>query len=237
MKQLFFSFVACMTTLTLQAQSLKDFPLCQQTTEYTCGPVSALMVLEYVGLNDETETSLAQKMRTHTDSSSPGSMPGTAHILYDYGTDIEKMHRYFETRRDIEILASSFMSEFHGEVLTDTLHVGIQAVGNHRPHFANYEEAEHFFSTQLSNGFPVVVCWASWGGHWTVLIGIDNGGTPDYIEDDILIMADPYDTFDRKADGLTEVPFVQFFHSWFCVMSPKPWQLQPFIVVTRKKTI
>jgi hypothetical protein len=27
---------------------------------------------------------------------------------------------------------------------------------------------------------------------------------------------------------------VAFFYDWFCTMTPKPWQLQPYIVVAPK---
>jgi hypothetical protein len=47
-------------------------------------------------------------------------------------------------------------------------------------------------------------------------------------------MADPCDITDGKVDGYTQVGLVTFFYDWFCTMTPKPWQLQPYIVVAPK---
>ena len=54
--------------------------------------------------------------------------------------------------------------------------------------------------TYLQNDTPVLVCWNEWGGHWQVIIGYDTMGT-ETTQDDVLIMADPYDTTDHNQDG------------------------------------
>ncbi len=62
-------------------------------------------------------------------------------------------------------------------------------------------------------GFPVIVGWLEWGGHWSVLIGYDTMGTDDYA-DDVLIMADPYDTYDHWQDGYVTVSADLFLSLW-----------------------
>ena len=52
-----------------------------------------------------------------------------------------------------------------------------------------------------------MVDWIDWGGHWQVIIGLDTIGTDD-TEDDVLVMADPYDTTDHYQDGYYTVPLV-----------------------------
>lgn len=52
----------------------------------------------------------------------------------------------------------------------------------------------------LEQGIPVMVCWLDWGGHWQVVIGYDDMGT-EFELDDVLIVADPYDTTDHNQDG------------------------------------
>ncbi len=52
----------------------------------------------------------------------------------------------------------------------------------------------------LSEGTPVLICWNDWGGHWQVIIGYDTMGT-ETEQDDVLIVADPYDTTDHNQDG------------------------------------
>lgn len=52
----------------------------------------------------------------------------------------------------------------------------------------------------LAEGKPVMVCWNDWGGHWQVIIGYDTMGTETQ-QDDVFIVADPYDTTDHCQDG------------------------------------
>jgi hypothetical protein len=208
---------------------IADFPTLMQTTDYTCGCVSAMMVMRYFGIEDEDESTLAVKMHTHIDSKTEGAEPGSAVCLTDYGTNVEGMYRYFSNHKDFQIIASSY--RLNPPLLTDTALVGVQAVGNAARQFDDHIEALHFFKKHLQQGHPIIVCWNLWGGHWTVCIGYDNHGTPDFYDDDLLIMADPYDYIDGVQDGLYEVSLVAFFYDWFCAMSPKPWQLQPYIIV------
>lgn len=195
--------------------SSKRFPTRQQTTDYTCGCVSAQMVLDYYGLDPETEEVLAMKMHTHTDSDTPGAKPGSAKRLTDYGTSVIELYNYFLQRPDISIVASSYTP---GETAP-------------KPHFADYQAAGRFLQEQTREDRPVMVCWNAWGGHWTVVTDYDDAGTPGFYDDDHLTMADPYDTTDGQRDGITQVGLVQFFYDWFCVMTPEPWQQQPYIVV------
>jgi hypothetical protein len=211
---------------------IADFPTMQQTTDYTCGCASAIMLMQYFGIKDENESTLAVKLHAHTDSKAIGAKPGSAVCLTDYGTNVEEVYRYFDSRKDFRILASSYRP--NAPCLTDTALVGIQAVGNVAGQFKDHIQAIRFFKKHLQEGHPIMVCWNLWGGHWTVCIGYDNHGTPDFYDDDLLIMADPYDYIDGVQDGFTEVGIVPFFYDWFCAMSPKPWQLQPYIIVTLK---
>jgi len=97
--------------------------------------------------------------------------------------------------------------------------------------FQSLTKCEEFFISMLDSGKPVMVDWLDWGGHWQVLIGLDTCGTDDP-HDDVLIMADPYDTTDHYQDGYYIVPFDRFFSMWREGAAPEGrelWQ-QPFIV-------
>jgi hypothetical protein len=80
----------------------------------------------------------------------------------------------------------------------------------------NYQNAspetisEIFFLEYLKKGIPVIVGTNAWGGHWQIIIGYDTMGTPATI-DDVLILADPYDTTDHNQDGYITFPFQQFY--------------------------
>lgn len=72
-----------------------------------------------------------------------------------------------------------------------------------------------FLKRQLEQGNPVLVEWVDWAGHWEVVIGYDDLGTPKTEADDVLIMADPYDTTDHLQDGYGIVPADRFQYMWF----------------------
>ncbi len=57
-----------------------------------------------------------------------------------------------------------------------------------------------YIQETLAAGNPIMVGWNDWGGHWQVIIGYDNMGT-ETVQDDVLIVADPYDTTDHNQDG------------------------------------
>lgn len=66
----------------------------------------------------------------------------------------------------------------------------------------------------LSNGVPVIVAWNDWGGHWQVIIGYDTMGTEDYTGDDVIIVADSYDTTDHNQDGYGVYGAERFYYNW-----------------------
>lgn len=220
------------STLTI----LTHFQTIQQTTDWSCGNVAMLMVLGYYGIGGQTEQSLARAMHTHTDSSTPEAGPGSAKRQEDLGTSVQEMVSWAESFPQVRIISTNIRPEKANlTLLTDTAAVGIQRAGNYAPPFADAAGAGAFFIEQLRQGRPIIVDWTEWGGHWVDIIGYDNGGTPDYADDDILILADPYDTFDRKHDGYTTAPLVQFFANWIGTLGPKPWQLQPYVVLSKSE--
>jgi hypothetical protein len=65
----------------------------------------------------------------------------------------------------------------------------------------------------LGEGTPVLICWNDWGGHWQTIIGYDTMGTA--IEsDDVIIVADPYDTTDHNQDGYGVIPAERFIYNF-----------------------
>ncbi|MDH4274504.1 MAG: C39 family peptidase [Gammaproteobacteria bacterium] len=72
-----------------------------------------------------------------------------------------------------------------------------------------------FLKKQVEEGNPVMVEWVDWAGHWQVIIGYDDMGTPDIEADDVLVMADPYDTTDHLQDGYGVVQADRFQYMWF----------------------
>ena len=57
-----------------------------------------------------------------------------------------------------------------------------------------------YIKKSLKNKEPIIICSNDLGGHYTVIIGYDDMGT-DIIKDDVVIVADPFDTSDHISDG------------------------------------
>jgi len=85
----------------------------------------------------------------------------------------------------------------------------------------------------LRAGIPTIVEWIDLAGHWVVVVGYDDRGTinPD---DDILVLADPYDRYDDHPDGYNVVNAQRFYWMWFDAryFGKETWRTM--ISVTRK---
>ncbi len=81
--------------------------------------------------------------------------------------------------------------------------------------FLEEEELAAFIKKQLSEGKPIIMESVEWGGHWMVLIGYDDMGTPDVMLDDVLVFADSYDTSDHLQDGYYTINFERYVSQWF----------------------
>ncbi|MBP2649410.1 MAG: hypothetical protein H6Q74_235 [Firmicutes bacterium] len=96
--------------------------------------------------------------------------------------------------------------------------------------FATEQDFKSFVIANLKNNTPIIVENIDWGGHWRVIIGYDTMGT-DTIADDVLIMADSYDTGDHYQDGYIVNPVEKFYYMWFDAhMLPLGQQQQQWIV-------
>lgn len=65
----------------------------------------------------------------------------------------------------------------------------------------------------LSEGKPILIGWNDWGGHWQVIIGYDTMGT-ETAQDDVIIVADSYDTTDHNQDGYGVYPAERFYYNF-----------------------
>ncbi|MFZ2960241.1 MAG: C39 family peptidase [Candidatus Ozemobacteraceae bacterium] len=66
----------------------------------------------------------------------------------------------------------------------------------------------------LERGIPTIIEWIDWGGHWVSVAGFDTRGT-NTPEDDVIILADPYDRVDGSPDGLLYFNAERFKSMWF----------------------
>ncbi len=107
----------------------------------------------------------------------------------DKGVSVEKLAGFFESQ--------GWQTEVH----MDT-----------EPLFA-IEDFEAFLAEKIDAGIPVIVDWVDWGGHWQVIIGYDDMGT-EIEQDDVIIVADPYDTTDHNQDGYGIYPAERFLYNF-----------------------
>ena len=94
----------------------------------------------------------------------------------------------------------------------------------------SYMAFKDFVIRNLRQQRPVMVENIDWGGHWRVIIGYDDMGTESSL-DDVLIMADPYDTCDHLQDGYVINNGEKFFSMWFDHnVLPEDQRSQPWVV-------
>ena len=235
-----------------QITIIPKFKTMQQTTEWSCGNVTALMVLENLGIKGFTEMQLAEMMGSSVDKDVEGAKPGSANNFFEYGTNVKQLYDFFSNQKDLKVLETSYIANPKAEDLTSE-NDGLSTAdfGNIKPTFSSsslyasensdtteawVEDAKDSYFVKwltghLKEGRPIMVEWGDWDGHWQAIIGYDNNGTPS-IGDDVLVFADPYDTSDHWQDGYYFYPLERWFYMWQDrKVAPKPYQLQPYIVV------
>ena len=72
---------------------------------------------------------------------------------------------------------------------------------------------QDFITDTLAEGKPILIGWNDWGGHWQVVVGYDTMGT-EVMQDDVLIVACPYDTTDNNQDGYIAYPAERFYYNF-----------------------
>lgn len=179
-------------TLTI----LPQFKTYQQTTEYTCGSVAGLMTAHYFGETTYDEMKIAEMMQTHQDRNfSNKENPGVADERGEYGTSTSGMVHFFETI-GWDVASSLTAADESGYS------------------FESPEEFRDYIIATLKDNAPIMVENIDFGGHWRNIIGYDTLGT-ETIADDVIIMADPYDTSDHMQDGYIYTNAERFFYMWF----------------------
>ena len=179
---------------------IPEFKTYQQTTEYTCGACSALMVLNHYGVKDYDEMTIAKKSKT-SDTEGVG-VDGLAAFFKEIGWNVERSK------------AGEYTFDYNND--------------ENAP--ANWIK---WVQKNLKNGTPIMIDWVDWAGHWQVIIGYDTMGTDDNMGDDVMIVADPYDTSDHYQDGYYTVGAERFFYMWKegVTLKDKP-EPQPWVIAT-----
>jgi hypothetical protein len=228
---------------------ISQYKTFQQTSEYTCGPASILMVLYHLGITSYTERSLAVGMKTSCDKQTSGA-PGTADEPGEYGTSIPNMVSFLSGEKGLKIEETSYKASYEQ---SDLITTGSNQ-GNLKGTFASWapyasgvdEKGEPIYVEDakdslwvkwilayLQKKLAITILWGDWDGHYQSIIGYDTMGTK-AIGDDVIILADSYDTSDHDQDGYYCVSAERFFAMWVDRnVVEKPYQVQQFLVLNK----
>lgn len=159
-------------TLTI----LSKFRTQQQTSEWSCGVSSGMMVMDwYDALGGHNEESL-------------GAFRSNG--LTPQGTSLRQLIQVFEGLGGFNLYSTFDCVDNVNEVFT-----------------------LEFIRDTLKKGTPIMIGWNDWGGHWQVIIGYDTMGT-ETTQDDVIIVADSYDTTDHNQDGYGVYPAERFYYNF-----------------------
>ena len=190
----FFDFYNMEDTDTLKI--LTNFQTLQQSTEWSCGMSSASMVMNWYGmLEDETEISLGSK---RAEKDYPGTLLSDMEDIFTYMNEEHGQDWIWFTNKDLD--------DPEGEE---------SYIGDYCLQAGTTEGWYGLIPYLLENDIPMMIGWDEWGGHWQVIVGYDDMGTPDATQDDVLILADPYDTTDHNQDGYVIESFERLVYGWY----------------------
>ena len=181
---------------------ISGFETIQQATEWTCGLASSLMVMNHFGLaEDETDVSLSNIRQngeigaTYLD----GMMEVFTYMNDTYG-------------QDWVWVSTEDLDDPDGEE---------SYIGDYCLQAGTAEDWYGLIPYLIDNNIPVMIGSDEWGGHWQVIIGYDDMGTVDRTEDDVIILADPYDTTDHNQDGYYIDGFERLVYGWYSSFEPE----------------
>ncbi|MDY4540176.1 MAG: papain-like cysteine protease family protein [Allisonella histaminiformans] len=150
---------------------LSGYKTFQQTSEWSCGPAAALTVLSWYHRADGWNE---QKLADLRHPLTHVNVPGFPDGYP--GTTLRQMEDIFDGVGGFHYISSADYQK-EGKTLSAA-------------------DVRQF----LKEGHPILVCWIDWSGHWQAIIGYDDMGTANEA-DDVILMADPYDTTDHNQDG------------------------------------
>ena len=160
-----------------------------QTQKSSCGPCALYSITTYYGYSREIfhEEAIVKKYESVTGVKIAGKGSSSLRIK-------ETLEAWGFTNVEANLTATSSWQD--------------------RP-FATYQDFINFVKGHLSKGNPVAISWRPCGGHWEVIFGYDDMGTPDYIYDDVILLADSGDTWDHYQDGYNVHAASIIFKHWF----------------------
>ncbi len=215
----------------------------RQNMSSSCGICSTMSVLEYYGFDWSTVGNYIT--RTDFVGYDPVTKPTFG------GVDADDNGRKQEAIVMIYMQYDSYFEAGNGKVFYNYGGVGSGNLSNVPKHLGyptdfgryyrnNFDPAKMPFRTydafltfakgHLANDEPIVICWNPTGGHWEVIIGLDDMGTATPY-DDVIILGDSSDGVDHYNDGFNMLPAVLFYGTWY---NSSGSTNQQYVAFTRK---
>ncbi len=166
----------------------------EQTMASSCGICSTFSVLAYYGkdISVWNEVFLVEKYEALTGK-----------IIYNSGVGGSGLRTLVTT--GLGFPSSDYTSNSAAKYVDDKTSV----------RFYTYDMFTTWVKGNLTKGTPMPVSWRPHGGHWEVIFGYDDMGTPDYPYDDVLFLADSGDSWDHYQDGYNTMAATMFYNQWF----------------------
>jgi hypothetical protein len=140
-------------------------------------------------------------------------------VLEHYG-----MYDGLKQKCDRELYELRANKERPESMLKDLIHM-FESLGDWEIYSTyDLEDPEHvpqdLIINSLKENKPVIIGDTDWGGHWRIIIGYDNMGDDSTTANDVLILAEPYDTTDHDQDGYTVMSFQKLYYNWINTYDP-----------------
>lgn len=187
---------------------------------------------DYYNLKSTATLTILPRYKTYQQTTEVTCGPAAAlTVLQHFGnTDWEeyKIASIMETKPEIGTDTSGMVKFF--KTIGWEVQSSLTAAGKDGASFKSVHEFKGFIIANLKLNTPVMVENIDWGGHWRVIIGYDDMGT-ETTADDVIILADSYDTADHLQDGYVATPVEKFYYMWFDAhMLPKDQKKQQWLI-------
>jgi len=169
---------------------LTHFKTYQQTSEFSSPCSLVIMILNYYNMPAPSENHCS---------------------AVDFGLNITAMRG---TYNRTEVFNKSTIPIFAEKLKNYGLEV--EKSGDYAEETMPFEDEVSFskwIKKQINEGNILIVLYNDWAGQYAAVIGVDDMGTEE-TNDDVIILADAYDTTDHLQDGYTIWGLDRFFHLW-----------------------
>mgnify|MGYP002626353693 FL=1 len=170
---------------------LTHFKTYQQTSEFSSPCSLVIMILTYYNMSTPSERSCSKN---------------------DFGYNTEEMKGSYDRT---EVFNKTTIPIFAEKLKNYGLEV--EKNGDYTPETMPFNDEKSFskwIKKNINEGNILIVLYNDWAGQYAAVIGVDDMGTTEDTNDDVIILADAYDTTDHLQDGYTIWGLDRFFHLW-----------------------